>query len=83
MRFKIGDKSTGVEIVSISDGMYHLLCSCENMFSRGMSLQLIPAKCRKCADETSIGVTMSNKTLVNRPYNDKENDMINKFLSKD
>jgi len=82
LRFKVGDKSTGVEIVSISEGMYHMLCNCERMFSRGINMENIPLDCRLCAADRATGVkkTTTNGHMV-RPMNTEENDMIAQFQS--
>lgn len=77
IRFIVGDKSVGVEIVSISDNQYHMVCSCDRPFSRGFGMTHIPTSCRACADDKS---KPSDKTgMINREYTSTELELIKGF----
>ena len=83
MRFKLGDRSTYVDIVGISDGVYHLLCACDKTFDRGIkSMTFIPTMCRQCLDAKAV---TQEKTTVNglvlRDLTAEEKNMIKDFLS--
>ena len=80
-RFKIGDRSAGVEVIGISEGMYNLLCQCDRPFSRGMKMQEIPSLCRPCYEEglKIADVTNDIKGIVHREYTAEEEQMIKDF----
>jgi hypothetical protein len=79
MRFKVGDKSQGAEVVSIQDGIYNLLCiKCDDIFSRSISLTAIPECCTDCAKKAVSTV----KGMEVRPYTKQELKFIEEYYNE-